>query len=110
MNFFRLPNHTLKLKALDQLQCASEESLLLKLKATNVFPKSILKSKAGDQPIQAKKKLFCYVIVNNHLHSILRKLLIKIESTWKREIKEQTPQLTLLYRSRMSEAATGCVL
>ena len=110
MNFFRLPNHTLKLKALDQLQCASEESLLLKLKATNVFPKPILKSKAGDQPIQAKRKLFCCVIVNNYFYCILCKFLIKIESTWMREIKEQTPQLTLLYRSRMSEAATGCVL
>ena len=35
--------------------------------ATNVFQKHILKSKARDQPIQARKKLFCHVIVENAL-------------------------------------------
>ena len=54
----------------------------LKSKATNVFPKYILKSKACDKSIQA------------------RKFLIKFESTWRREIKEQALQLTLLYRGR----------
>ena len=59
-------------------------------KAT-VFPKYSLKSKARDQSIQARKKLFCHVIV------FLFKFLIKIESTWRHDIEEQTPQLTLLY-------------
>ena len=68
-----------------------------KLKATNVFPKHILKSKARDQPIQARKKLFCHVILKNYLCNVLCRFLIKIESTWRREIKEQAPQVTLLY-------------
>ena len=71
-----------------------------KLKAINVFPKHILKSKARDQSIQARKKLFCHVIVKNYLCNVSWKFLIKIESTWRREIKEQAPQLTLLYRGR----------
>ena len=71
-----------------------------KLKATNVFPKHILKSKARDQSIQASKRLFCHVIVKNYLCNVSWKFLIKIESTWRREIKEQAPQLTLLYRGR----------
>ena len=71
-----------------------------KSKAINVFPKHILKSKARDQSIQARKKLFCHVIVKNYLCNVSWKFLIKIESTWRREIKEQAPQLTLLYRGR----------
>ena len=39
--------------------------------------------------------LFCHVIVKNYLCNVLCNFLIKTESTWKREIKEQTPQLTL---------------
>ena len=38
-----------------------------KSKAINVFPKHILKSKARDQSIQARKKLFSHVIVKNYL-------------------------------------------
>ena len=71
-----------------------------KLKVINVFQKHIMKSKARDQSIQARKKLFCHVIVKNYLCNVLWKILIKIESTWRREIKEQAPQLTLLYRGR----------
>ena len=71
-----------------------------KSKAINVFPKHILKSKARDQSIQASKRLFCHVIVKNYLCNVSWKFLIKIESTWRREIKEQAPQLTLLYRGR----------
>ena len=72
MAFFRFPNHILKLKVLDQLQSAGKESVLKrdscatlcvsfssKSKVTNVFPKHSLKSKARDQSIQARKKLFC---------------------------------------------------
>ena len=65
-----------------------------------MFFQNILKLKARDQSIQARKKLFCHVIVNNHLCNISCEFLIKIESTWRREIKEQTPQLTLLYYGR----------
>ena len=71
-----------------------------KSKATNVFPKHILKSKARDQSIEARKILFCHVIVKNYLCNVLCAFLIKIGSTWRREIKEQIPQLTLLYCSR----------
>ena len=34
-----------------------------KSKPINVFPKEILKSKARDQSIKARKKQFCHVIV-----------------------------------------------
>ena len=80
-------------------------------KHTNVFSKHILKSKARDQLIQARKKLSCHVIVNNYLCNVLCKFLIKIESTQRRKIKEQTPQLTLLTCTVVgpSEAATGGV-
>ena len=71
-----------------------------KSKAINVFPKHILKLKARDQSIQARKKLFCHVIVKNYLCNVSQKFLIKIESTWRCEIKEQAPELTLLYRGR----------
>ena len=71
-----------------------------KSKATNVFQKHILKSKARAQSVQAKKKLFCHVIVKNYLCNVLCKILIKTENTWWRETKEQTLQLTLLYCGR----------
>ena len=71
-----------------------------KLKAINVFPKHILKSNALDQSIHTSKKLFCHVIVRNYLCNVSWKFLIKIESTWRREIKEQALQLTLRCRGR----------
>ena len=69
-------------------------------KATNVFPKHILKSKARDQSIQARKKLFCHAIIKNHSCNVSCEFLIKIESTWRREIKEKTLQLTSPYYGR----------
>ena len=109
--FFRFPNHILKLKEPDQPESAGEESYLTsdityifatlcvsfswKLKATNVFPKHILKSKARDQSIQARKKLLCHGIVKQYLRNVSCKFLIKIQSTWRRKIKEQTSQVTL---------------
>ena len=79
--FFRFPSHILKLKTLDQSQSTTEESLLTrditvicatlsvcvfsKWKGINVFLKHILKLKARDQSIQAKKKLICRVILSN---------------------------------------------
>ena len=71
-----------------------------KSKAINVCPKHILKLKACDQSVQARKKLFCYVTIKNNLCNISWNFLIKIESTWRREIKEQAPQLTLRYHGR----------
>ena len=113
---FRFPNHTLKLKAPDQPQSEGEEvfwQVILhsscamlcvgfssKSKTIYVFPKQILKSKALDQSNQARKKLFCHVIVKNYLSNVSWKFSIKIESMWRREIKEEAPQLTLLYRGR----------
>ena len=75
-------------------------SFSTKSKAVNVFPKNILKSKARNKSLQARKKLFCHVIVNNYLCNVLCKFLVKFESMWSRKIKEQTPQLTLLYCGR----------
>ena len=40
-----------------------------KSNGTNVFPKHILNSKTIDQSIQARKKLFCHVLVRNYLYS-----------------------------------------
>ena len=128
MAFFYFLNHTLKLKALDQSQSAGERksfdtwyytvtcaTLCLnfssKLKAINVFPKHILKSKACDQSIQATNKLFCHMIVKNYLSNISWKFLFKIETTWRRKIKEQAPQLTLLCfgRTVRSSQRTCCI-
>ena len=63
---------------------------------SNVFPKHILKTKSCDQSIQARKKLFCRVIVRNYLYN---EFAFK-QSTWRGKIKEQTPQLVLLYCGR----------
>ena len=71
-----------------------------KFKATNIILKHILKFKAHDQSIQARKKLFFHLIVNNYLCNIFCKFLIKIESTWRCNIKEQTSLLTSLYCDR----------
>ena len=109
--FFRFPNHTLKLKAptWPTAKCRGRKSFDIvvacatlcvsfssKSKATNVFRKHTLKSKARDQPIQARKKLFCHMIIKNYLCNFPWKFLIKTESTWRRESKEQEHQLTLL--------------
>ena len=71
-----------------------------KSKAINAFRKHILNSKTRDQSIKARKKLFCHVIVNNYLCNVSWEFLIKTENTWRREIKEQALQLTLMYRGR----------
>ena len=68
-----------------------------KSKATNVFPKHILKSKACDQSIQTRKKLLCHVIVKNYFCNVLCKVFIKLKNKWRCQIKEQILQLTLLY-------------
>ena len=47
---------------------------------------------------------------SNYMCNVLSSLLIKIEGTRRSEIKEQAPQLTLLYCVGLSEAAIGGVL
>ena len=96
---FHFPNHTLK-SFPDQSQGNVCMSFSSKSKAINVFPKHIPKSKALAQWNQARKKLFYQVIVENYLSNASWKFLIKIKSKWRREIKEQAPQLTLLYCGR----------
>ena len=68
-----------------------------KSKAINVFPKHILKSKARDQSIHARKKLFCHMIVKNYSCNVSWNIL---KARGGCEIKKQAPQLTLLYRGR----------
>ena len=46
------------------------------------------------------QKLFCPVIVNNYLCNFLCKFMIKVKSTWRCKIKDQTLQMTLLYCGR----------
>ena len=70
---------------------------LSKSEANNVFPKHVLKSKARGQSIQLRKNLFCHVIIKNYF-CVSWKFLIKVESTCRRNIKEQATQLILLYR------------
>ena len=124
---FRFSNHTLKFKVPDQPQSTGERqyfdtwyyiitcttlcvSFSSKAKAINVFPKHILKSKARDHSNQTSKKLFCHVIIKNYLSNVSWKFLIKIESTWRREIKDQAPQLPLCTVVGLSEATTGGVI
>ena len=66
-----------------------------KSKAINVFQNIFWNWKHAT--IQARKKLFCDVIVKNYLCNVSWKFLIKIGSRWR---CEQAPQLTLLYRVR----------
>ena len=80
-----------------------------KLEAINVFPKHILKSKARDQSIQAKKKLFWHRIVHC-LCNVSRMFFIKIERMWRWEIKEQAPSWLYSTLVGLSEAATRGVV
>ena len=83
-----------------------------KPEAIHVFPKHILKSKARDQSIEASKKLFYTVIVKNYLCNVSWRFLIKIESTWRCEIKEQALYCSWLYCTVVGlfEAATEGVV
>ena len=67
-------------------------------KAINVFPKDILKSKACDQSIQARKKLFCHMIVKNYLCSM--KVFDQNRKYTEVQNQRQGTQLTLLYCGR----------
>ena len=76
-----------------------------KSKDTNVSPKHILKLKAYKQAIQGRN--FCCVIVKNYLCNVLYKFWIKINST-QCNIKEQTPQVTLLWCGRFGRSSHQC--
>ena len=74
-----------------------------KSKEINVFPKYILESKARDQVINQFKTKEEIALSRDSKEWLVQSFvlfLIKIGSTWRREIKEQTPKLTLLYRGR----------
>ena len=81
-------------------------NFLLKSKATNVFPKHILKSKAPDKSTQARRKMFCHVMVKNYLCNVLSKFLITFESTWRRKSKNKHPSWLYYTVLGLSEAAS----
>ena len=98
---FRFPIHTLKFEAPDQPQSTGDRksfdtwyysvtcatpcvSFSSKTKAINVFLKHILKSKARDQSNQARKKLFCHVIVKNYLSNVSWKFF---DQNWKHVVE-----------------------
>ena len=58
--------------------------------------RNVYKPKIKCFSIQARKKSFCRVIVRNYLYN---EFAFK-QSTWRGKIKEQTPQLVLLYCGR----------
>ena len=86
--------------------CATLCVSLSKLEGINVFQKYILKSKPRHHSFQARKKLLYHVIVKNYLCKLSWRLLIKIESTWRCEIKEQAPSWLYCTVVGLLEAAT----
>ena len=80
---------------------------LPKLNRINVFPKYILKSKARDQLIQARKNFFCHVIVKDSLCNVLWQFMGKVESTWKS--KSRRSSWFYCTMAQLSEAVTGGV-
>ena len=74
--------------------CASFSS---KSKATNVFPKYILKEKAQDQSKKARKKLFCCVIRKHCWCNVLYKFFDQSGKQLESQNENQMPLLTLLY-------------
>ena len=59
-----------------------------------------MKSKAHDQLIQARKKLFCRVIVKNYLCNVLCKFLIQMEVRGGAKSKKRHPSWILLHCGR----------
>ena len=76
------------------------------LKPINVFPKHILKLKALDQSIQARKKLFCHVIVKNYLFNVSRKFLSKSKARGGTKLKNRHPSWLYCTMVGLSQAAT----
>ena len=83
--------------------CNTLCKLFIKIESNyNDFPKYILKLKAHDKSIEARKKLYCHVTVSNYLCNALWMFLIKIARGGARrgDFKEQAPQLTLRHCGR----------
>ena len=83
-------------------------SFLSKSKAINVFPKHILKSKARDLSIQARKS--CHVIVKNYLCNVSWKFWSKSKTCGGAKSKNRHPRWLYCTVVRQSEAATGGVV
>ena len=81
-----------------------------KSEATTVFPKHILKSKARDQSIQARKKVFCHVIVKNIYATFRVSFWPKSKARGGSKLKDRHPSWLYCTMVRLSEAATGGVL
>ena len=101
MVFFHFPNHILKWKhlinrrvqvkkvfwhmILHSYLCNALCEFCIKIKSNNVFPKHIVKLKARDESIQARKKLFCHVILlycsrtvrSSHWRCSIKKAVLK---------------------------------
>ena len=59
---------------------ALRKFFLSKSEAINVFPKHIPKSNTRDQSIQARKKLFCHVILKNNLCNVCESFWSKLKA------------------------------
>ena len=76
-----------------------------KSKAINVFPKHILKSKARDLSIQARKS--CHVIVKNYLCNVSWKFWSKSKTCGGTKSKNRHPRWLYCTVVGQSEVATG---
>ena len=76
----------------------------------NVFSKHILKSKAHDQSIQAKKKLFCHVILKKYLCNVSWNIWSKSKARGGVKSKNRHPSWLYCTVVGLSEAATGGVV
>ena len=73
-----------------------------------MFPKHILNSKARDQSIQARKKLFCRVVLKNYCATFCVRFCSKSKAGLGAKSKNTHP--TDFNVVGLSEAATGGVL
>ena len=110
-SFFRFQNHVMKLKAHNKSKMQAKKvfwHVILHSYLCNVLCKLFIKIESNcfsktyremegfyDQSKEARKKNVLHVTTKNYLGNILCKFLIKFESTWRCEIKEHTPLLTL---------------
>ena len=108
-----LPNHTLKLKAPDKPQSAVFWHVILdnylcnalckffaKIESNWCFSKTYSEIESTWSIKSSKEEIVWPRDGKNYSNNVSWKFLIKIESTWRREVKEQTPRLTLLYHGR----------
>ena len=67
-----------------------------KSKEINVFTKYSENEKTF-QSKQARKILVWHVILNNYLHKVLCKFLIKVKSTWRRRRTDTAGDFTVMW-------------